>query len=106
MVVVFPQSRQLELIHGQGTVIEIVVGLNHPKYANALFTIDPDGRVVEHSKYSGELATDLLRLVTKLENGGFERHDVRPVGRNYFECHGLLLDADGHEVGIWGVNGK
>lgn len=68
MVVVFPQARQFELIRGQATAIEVVVGLNGPQYADALFTIDPDGRIVEHSKFSGKVATELLRLVA--EKGG------------------------------------
>ncbi len=67
LVVAFPRSRQLELIRGQATAVEIIVGLNHPKYTDALFTIDPDGRVVEHSKFSGELATDLLELVRNMD---------------------------------------
>jgi hypothetical protein len=63
LVVGFPQPQQLELIRGQVTAIEVIVGLNNPQNADALFTVDPNGRVVEHSKFSGKLATELLDLV-------------------------------------------
>lgn len=102
MVVTFPKSRHFELIRGKVAAIEVIVGLNNSKHADALFTIDPDGRVVEHSKYSGELATDLVKLISKPERNGLER----PVGREYFERDGILFDRDGHEVGRWGVDGK
>ena len=105
LVVVFPLSRHFELIRGQATAIEVIVGLNHPKYSDALFTIDPDGRVVEHSKYSGALATDLLKLVTKLENR-LGQDDMRSVGHQYFERRGILYDVDGREIGVWGVDSQ
>ena len=103
MVVTFPKSRHFELIRSRVTVIEVIVGLNNAKHADALFTIDPDGRVVEHSKYSGDLATDLVKLISNPERNGLEK---RPVGREYFERDGILFDRDGHEVGRWGVDGQ
>ena len=99
LVVTFPKPRHFELKRSKVTAIEVIVGLNNPKHADALFTIDPDGRVVEHSKYSGELATDLVKLISTLEKNLLEK---RPVGREYFERDGILFDKDGHEVGRWG----
>lgn len=70
LVVSFPEPRQFQLIRGQVTAIEVVVGLNQPEYADAFFTIDPDGRIVEHSKFSGKVATELLELVNRKGKGG------------------------------------
>ena len=30
---------------------------------------------------------------------------IRPIGRFYVDQHGIILDANGHAMGIWGVNG-
>jgi hypothetical protein len=70
LVVAFPEPRQFELIRGQATAIEVVVGLNNPQYADALFTFDSDGRTVEHSKFSGRLATELKELIDGRGKGG------------------------------------
>jgi hypothetical protein len=69
LVVTFPEPRQFELIRGRVTAIEVVVGLNNPQYADTLFTIDPDGRIVEHSKFGGKEATELLELVNRKGKG-------------------------------------
>ena len=70
LVVTFPKPRTFELIRGQVTAIEVIVGLNNTQYADTLFTIDPEGRVVEHSKFSGKVATELLELVNRERAGG------------------------------------
>ena len=74
LVVTFSEPRQLELIRGRATAIEVVVGLNRtslngPQRANRLFTVDPEGRIVEHVLYSGMLQLELLELVRR-ETGG------------------------------------
>jgi len=67
LVVSFREARVFDLIGGQVTAIEVVVGLDRPEFADALFTIDAEGRVVEHAKFSGKGAIELLELV---KNGG------------------------------------
>src|SRR5664280_1415098 len=63
LVVTFAQPRHFDLIRGEVTAIEVVVGLNDPQGADALFTIDPDGRIVEHSMFGGKEAKELVELV-------------------------------------------
>jgi len=46
---------------GEVTVFEIVIGLAHPDYVDAVFTIDDHGRVVAHEKYSGRRAVELRK---------------------------------------------
>jgi hypothetical protein len=31
---------------------------------------------------------------------------VRPLGRFYVDRHGIILDAGGRAMGVWGVNGQ
>lgn len=63
LVVSFDTPRQVKTIGGEVDVLEVVIGLNRPDYADSLFTIDREGRVVAHQKYSGALAVELLRMV-------------------------------------------
>jgi hypothetical protein len=49
-------------------VREVVIGLNEQFGRNELFTIDDQGRIVSHAKYSGILVK-LLQVVKKLANG-------------------------------------
>ena len=48
-------------VGGEVSVFEIVIGLAHPDSADALFTVDDDGRVVAHEKYSGRTAMELRK---------------------------------------------
>jgi hypothetical protein len=71
-----PQT--IKTVGGEVIVREIVIGLNRPDsvaivegvsyadYANSLFTIDDEGRVVAHAKYSGLLCIELMKLVKKI----------------------------------------
>jgi hypothetical protein len=71
-----PQT--IKTVGGEVIVREIVIGLNRPDsvaivegvsyadYASSLFTIDDEGRVVVHAKYSGLLCIDLMKLVKKI----------------------------------------
>ncbi len=67
--------RKISTIGGEVIVKEIVIGLNRPdciaivgavsytEYASSLFTIDDEGRVVVHRKYSGPMCIELMKLV-------------------------------------------
>jgi hypothetical protein len=63
LVVSFDTPRRIKTIGGEVDVLEVVIGLNRPDYADSLFTIDSEGRVVAHQKYSGADAIELLRTV-------------------------------------------
>ena len=65
LVVTFDLPRNFDTIGGEITAAEIVIGLNRDDYADTLFTTDIEGRVVEHAKYSGATATELLAAVKK-----------------------------------------
>ena len=63
---------------GEVIVREIVIGLNRPnniaivggvsyaEYASSLFTIDDEGRVIVHAKYSGPMCIELMKLAKKI----------------------------------------
>jgi hypothetical protein len=63
LVVSFDTPRRVKTIGGEVDVLEVVIGLNRPDYADSLFTIDSEGRVVAHQKYSGTDGIELLRRV-------------------------------------------
>jgi hypothetical protein len=63
LVVCFDTPRRIKTIGGEVDVLEIVIGLNRPDYADSLFTIDSEGRVVAHQKYSGADGVELLRVI-------------------------------------------
>lgn len=63
LVISFDSPQKIETIGGEVTVYEIVVGLNRSDYADQLFTIDTDGRVIEHGKYSGPKCIQLLDAI-------------------------------------------
>ena len=65
LVVSFKAPRQITTVGGDIVAIEIVVGLNRREYADSLFTIDSEGRVVSHGKYDGGLCIELLNEVLK-----------------------------------------
>lgn len=50
-------------------VAEIVIGLNRDDYASSLFTINEDGAVVEHAKYSGDQCIRILQAIHKIKKG-------------------------------------
>lgn len=70
LVLSFDTPRRVKTIHCEVDVLEVVIGLNGPDYANSLFTIDGEGRVVSHEKYSGTLGVELLQAVKDLFPNG------------------------------------
>jgi hypothetical protein len=69
LLVSFKKPRPVETVGGQVSVKEIVVGFNRSDYAYLLFTIDEEGRVITHEKYSGAMCVKLLQIVKGLVNG-------------------------------------
>jgi hypothetical protein len=63
IVISFDQEQNFMTVGGNVEVFEIVIGLNSPEYADSLFTIDPNGRVVEHAKFSGAKCMELLKVL-------------------------------------------
>ena len=63
LVASFDSPRRIKTIGGEVDVLEIVIGLNRPEYVDSLFSIDSEGRVIAHQKYSGTDAIELLRRV-------------------------------------------
>lgn len=63
----FKTPRSINTIGGSVNTREIVIGMGK-QYADALFTIDSTGRVIQHIKYSGVLATNLLKTVKEITN--------------------------------------
>ena len=63
LVVTCDRPVTIRTVGGDVSMVEIVIGLNRPDYADALFTIDSQARVVEHGKYSGGIGIDLRRAV-------------------------------------------
>jgi hypothetical protein len=73
--------QKIKTVGGEVIVREIVIGLNRPDsvaivegvsyadYASSLFTIDDEGRVVVHEKYSGLMCIELMKLVKKIAAG-------------------------------------
>lgn len=52
-IVSYARPMKFKTIAGDVTVVEIIVGLNRPdSIASALFTVDPDGRLIAHEKYA------------------------------------------------------
>lgn len=69
LLVTFKDPQKIKTVGGEITVLEIVVGLNGQQYADALFTIDDEGRIISHAKYSGPLGIEFLNLVKKVAAG-------------------------------------
>jgi hypothetical protein len=59
LLISFDQPRSINTIGGEVDTLEVVVGL----IPSSLFTIDREGRVVAHEKYSGADTVTLLRRV-------------------------------------------
>lgn len=53
LLITFEEVKKIHTTGGEVTVKEIVLGLDRPGGANALFTIDDEGRILSHGKYSG-----------------------------------------------------
>ena len=66
LVVSLPEPVTVETVGGTINVQDIVIGLNHPQYANAVFTINSESRVVAHEKYYGGVAIELRQTVHAL----------------------------------------
>jgi len=78
LLVSLNEPRRIKTVGGEVVVREIVIGLNRPdsiaivggvsyaEYASSLFTIDDEGRVVLHAKYSGLMCIELMKLVKKI----------------------------------------
>jgi len=78
LLVSLKESQKIMTAGGEVIVREIVIGLNRPDciaivegvsyadYASSLFTIDDEGRIVEHSKYSGPTCIELMKLVKRI----------------------------------------
>jgi len=64
LIITYDHPVTMQTVGGDVSVFEIVIGLGRPDYADALFTIDNDGRVVAHGKYSGPIAIELRKAVS------------------------------------------
>jgi len=63
----FQPGKKVTTVGGEIFVSEIVIGLNRDDYAFGLFTVDADGSVVEHAKYSGDLSIKILHAIPKTQ---------------------------------------
>ena len=61
LVVTFDQPVTVQTLGGEMAVFEIIVGLGESNFVHTLFTIDRDGRVVGHGKYSGTILLELRK---------------------------------------------
>ncbi len=68
LVITYDSPVKVRTVGGEVSVFEIVIGLAHPDYADAVFTIDEHGRVVAHEKYSGRTAMELRKAVDSPTN--------------------------------------
>jgi hypothetical protein len=70
MLISFDSEQDFMTVGGNVKVFEIVIGLNSPDYADSLFTIDPNGRVIEHAKFNGAKSMELLKALQEATAGG------------------------------------
>jgi len=63
----FQPGKKVTTVGGDIFVSEIVTGLNRDDYASRLFTVDQDGSVVGHAKYSGDLCIKILQAIPNLK---------------------------------------
>jgi hypothetical protein len=61
----WPKPVTVRTTGGPVEVKEVLIGLNRAGYAGSLHTIDGEGRIVGHSKWSGPKAVELLARVEK-----------------------------------------
>jgi hypothetical protein len=72
LVVTYATPRSIKTVGGELVVKEILIGLNGSQYASSLHTVDDEGRIVGHAKYSGELCIEMLQLVRSFMVGTVE----------------------------------
>lgn len=69
LLVSFKKPRDFMTAGGAISVREIVIALIEPfPDRSELFTIDDEGRVIEHGKYSGQILLELLKIAKKFAN--------------------------------------
>lgn len=71
LLVSFKEPHEFTTPGGAVSVREIVIAINKNFGASnrsELFTIDDEGRVIEHGKYSGQILVELLKTAKKLAN--------------------------------------
>jgi len=68
LLISFPAPMKIQSRGGELMVAEIVVGLNRPDFASSLFTIDETGRIIAHTKYSGERCIEILKVIKQFIN--------------------------------------
>jgi hypothetical protein len=83
LIVAFDKPQRIDTVGGDIVVLKIVVGLNREDYADALYSIDAQGGVVTHGKYSGGLAIELLKEVRKVRPATAPK-EIRAVNHYYF----------------------
>jgi hypothetical protein len=66
LLLTLKEPQVINTVGGEISVQEIVIGLNRPDYASSLFTVDGEGRVVGHGKYSGPLCVEITEQVKKI----------------------------------------
>ena len=66
LLISFKEPQNIKTVGGEVSVREIVIGLNEHFGRNELFTIDDEGRVISHAKYSGSILVNLLQIVKKI----------------------------------------
>jgi len=64
--IVFARPQKLKTVEEDLMTREVVIGLNRPDYASALFTLDEHGALVGHSKYDGGMCVRMLDMVKAL----------------------------------------
>ncbi|MGV3773302.1 MAG: hypothetical protein ACO1QB_10405 [Verrucomicrobiales bacterium] len=72
LLVDFEQAHSIETVGGKVACLQIFIGIkdsssNGLSVAGPLFTINPDGRVVEHGKYSGQLCVEMMKTLKAKE---------------------------------------
>jgi hypothetical protein len=63
MIIGYGHPVRLGTVGGEVIVYEIIIGLARPDYADAVFTIDDEGRIVEFGKFDGRIAVELRKMV-------------------------------------------
>jgi len=68
LLISYSRPHTITTMGGDISVREIVIGLNGSQYASSLHTVDAEGRIIGHSKYSGELGIKLQKLVISMSD--------------------------------------
>ena len=63
MIIGYGHPVRVGTVGGEVIVYEIIIGLSRPDYADAVFTIDDEGRIVEYGKFDGRIAIELRKMV-------------------------------------------